>query len=361
MRVILLFSSLILFFSCSPKHEVPCDVIVYNHTNLKESYKLSSFIDTFESIRLELPEPYFFGRVGTVLFNESDIYVSDRKQDVLYRFDKNGVFLNTIGKCGNGPGEFASMSSFFLGEKSIFINDIKSRRIHEYAFNGDYLNTISFSFNLIYNYIRELPNGNFLCHTVEGTNLHGVWIMDKQGKLKKRILDITEQYPFCSSGWNTISLREDGNIEIYDPPVGTFYLFNPQDESIKKIFQHKSSFKMTGDFKGVQSSYYIKEEYANCDIVVNTNNYLFSLWSLPEMNASFTLFDKKTKKIESCSYPELDIPRLYSLGNWVPSNLPNILVSVVTDEIIEEYFSDKRKELDMNEGVLIVNKLKFKL
>ena len=32
---------------------------------------------------------------------------------------------------------------------------------------------------------------------------------------------------------------------------------------------------MTGDFIGVKSNYYIKEEHANCDIIVNTDRYLF--------------------------------------------------------------------------------------
>ena len=60
---------------------------------------------------------------------------------------------------------------------------------------------------------------------------------------------------------------------------------------------------MTGDFIGVESSYYIKEEHANCDIVVNTDRYLLSIWALPDMTTSFTLLDKNTQKVESCSFP----------------------------------------------------------
>ena len=362
MRIINLFLCVLLFcVSCTSTYDDTCEIVKYDHTNIKESYPLSTFIDTVRFTRLELPESYFFGRVKDILFDDSGIYVVDSKQDIVYRFNSDGTFLNTIGKRGEGPGEYADLTSCFLGKNSIYIADIGPCRIYEYSFDGDYIGTISHPFKLVYNYIRELSNGNFLCHTVSGMNkMHGVWIMDRQGELSKRVLAISEIYPFISSGWNTMTLQEDGTIQIYDPPVGIFYSFNPQDESIHKIFQHKSNYKMTGDFIGVESSYYIKEEHANCDIVVNTDRYLLSIWSLPDMTASFTLLDKNTQKVENCSYPEMDIPDLINLGNWMPSNLSNTWVTYLNDEFIGEYYPEKYEELRMSENVLIVNKLIFK-
>ena len=363
MRIINLFLCVLLFcVSCTSTHDDTYEIVKYDHTNIKESYPLSTFIDTVKFIRLELPESCFFGRVGDILFDDSGIYAVDSKQDIVYRFNSDGTFLNTIGKRGEGPGEYADLTSCFLGKNSIYIADIYISRIYEYSFDGDYIGTISHPFELVYDYIRELPNGNFLCHTVSGVNenTHGVWIMDRQGKLSKRVLAISEIYPFSSSGWDTMTLQEDGTIQIYDPPVGIFYSFNPQDESIHKIFQHKSNYKMTGDFIGVKSNYYIKEEHANCDIIVNTDRYLLSIWSLPDMTASFTLLDKNTQKVENCSYPEMDIPGLINLGNWMPSNLSNTWVTCFNDEFIDEYFPEKYDELRMSENVLIVNKLIFK-
>ena len=362
MRIINLFLCVLLFcVSCTSTYDDTCEIVKYDHTNIKESYPLSTFIDTVRFTRLELPESYFFGRVKDILFDDSGIYVVDSKQDIVYRFNSDGTFLNTIGKRGEGPGEYADLTSCFLGKNSIYIADIYISRIYEYSFDGDYIGTISHPFELVYDYIRELPNGNFLCHTVSGMNkMHGVWIMDRQGELSKRVLAISEIYPFISSGWNTMTLQEDGTIQIYDPPVGIFYSFNPQDESIHKIFQHKSNYKMTGDFIGVESSYYIKEEHANCDIVVNTDRYLLSIWALPDMTTSFTLLDKNTQKVESCSFPEMDISGLFNFGRWVSSNLSNTWVTYLNDEFIGEYYPEKYEELRMSENVLIVNKLIFK-
>lgn len=153
--------ALLVCASCSSKHEESCEIVRYDHTNIKKSYPLSPSIDTVKFTRLELPESYFFGRVKDILFDDSGIYVADSKQDIVYRFNSDGTFLNLIGKRGEGPGEYAELTSCFLGKNSIYIADIGLCRIYEYSFDGDYIGTISHPFELVYDYIRELPNGIF--------------------------------------------------------------------------------------------------------------------------------------------------------------------------------------------------------
>lgn len=121
-----------------------------------------------------------------------------------------------------------------------------------------------------------LPNGNFLCHTVDGfLNGHGVWILNRQGEMEKTVLSIPEKYPFRRCGWNTMALQADGRIQIYDAPVGVFYLFDPKDESIKKVLRHKSNFKMTGDFVGQELNSIINESYADGGWVLNGIDIFF--------------------------------------------------------------------------------------
>lgn len=363
MRIINLFLCVLLFcVSCTSTQDDTCEMVEYDHTDIKESFPLSSFVDKVETVRLELPEPYFFGGVGNILFDESGIYINDSKQEVIYRFDANGIFLNTIGKRGEGPGEYVELSSHFLGEKSIYVSDRNSRKIHEYTFNGEYIGTISYPFELLCNYIMALPNGNFLCHTVDGfLNGHGVWILNRQGEMEKTVLSIPEKYPFRRCGWNTMALQADGRIQIYDAPVGVFYLFDPKDESIKKVLRHKSNFKMTGDFVGQELNSIINESYADGGWVLNGDRYLFSVWSLPETDhLYYTLYDKKTKKSETCNFPELDVPGVFSFHFWKSSNLPNTWVSYVGDEYMEMCFPEKRDELHMSERTLFVYKLIFK-
>jgi hypothetical protein len=73
---------------------------------------MSVLVDTIESVRLQLPSPYFWGMVDNVISKDSCYYISDRKQEMAFRFSKNGTFLNAIGQRGEGPGEYREMDSF---------------------------------------------------------------------------------------------------------------------------------------------------------------------------------------------------------------------------------------------------------
>ena len=61
---------------------------------------MSVLVDTIESVRLQLPSPYFWGMVDNVISKDSCYYISDRKQEMAFRFSKNGTFLNAIGQRG---------------------------------------------------------------------------------------------------------------------------------------------------------------------------------------------------------------------------------------------------------------------
>ena len=53
---------------------------------------MSVLVDTIESVRLQLPSPYFWGMVDNVISKDSCYYISDRKQEMAFRFSKNGTF-----------------------------------------------------------------------------------------------------------------------------------------------------------------------------------------------------------------------------------------------------------------------------
>lgn len=55
---------------------------------------------------------------------KSDLYVSDNKHIVIYRFSENGKFLNSIGKQGRGPGELLTVLDFQVDESSVWVMDL---------------------------------------------------------------------------------------------------------------------------------------------------------------------------------------------------------------------------------------------
>ena len=82
---------------------------------------------------------------------EGNIYVLDGGNDRIQVFDKEGQYLRTIGRKGQGPGEFRSPQKVFVIDKSgeVYVPDFRSIKV--FSSNGNYLKTITLeSFNRSY-------------------------------------------------------------------------------------------------------------------------------------------------------------------------------------------------------------------
>ena len=142
--------------SCRKQVDKGCEMTV--DLSISNPYlPMSVLVDTIESVRLQLPSPYFWGMVDNVISKDSCYYISDRKQEMAFRFDKSGTFLNTIGQRGEGPGEYREMDSFFVGKDCVYVCDMGKRTIYSYSFDGKFLHSLSFPYSLVFNDVVELP------------------------------------------------------------------------------------------------------------------------------------------------------------------------------------------------------------
>lgn len=73
-------------------------------------------------------EDYMFSEIVSVAVDEEErIYVLDSKEVHIKIFDKNGIYLKTIGRRGQGPGEFEFPTSIQMSpEGNIIIDDLRS-------------------------------------------------------------------------------------------------------------------------------------------------------------------------------------------------------------------------------------------
>lgn len=89
-------------------------------------------------------ENYMFG--GIVIFNtdkEGNFYVTDWDSKRIQKYDTEGKYLLTIGKQGQGPGEFSNLSTVRFDKNGhIYVTDISSRRISFFDTDGKYLSQI---------------------------------------------------------------------------------------------------------------------------------------------------------------------------------------------------------------------------
>ena len=83
-----------------------------------------------------------------VFFNvdqAGNIYIVDWDRKRIQKFDSTGRFLLTIGRQGQGPGEFRNVwRPEFEPDGSFYVVDIGSRRISFFSPEGKYLRQIAF-------------------------------------------------------------------------------------------------------------------------------------------------------------------------------------------------------------------------
>lgn len=122
------------------------------------------------SIGREDDENYMFYRVrGVALDSEENIFVLDRGNYRIQKFDKKGKYLQTIGRKGQGPGELETALGFFLDSKNnIYVDDF--RKIDRFNKQGQFIECIPLNI-----YINDFAVG------LKGSIVVNGWIREKGG------------------------------------------------------------------------------------------------------------------------------------------------------------------------------------
>lgn len=88
---------------------------------------------------------YMFSRISAIAVGDGGrIYVLDYMDAELRVFDREGKHLRTIGRRGQGPGEFSG--PFSLGittQDTIMVHDLMNHRISYFSMGGDFVNSFS--------------------------------------------------------------------------------------------------------------------------------------------------------------------------------------------------------------------------
>jgi hypothetical protein len=106
-----------------------------------------------EEIKLSLD--FEFGESGDVIFNrlsdigtdsDNDIYILDYKEKLIYVFNEAGKFQNTLGRPGQGPGEFQYPTSIYIDSKDIvYVLDRSNRRVEVFDSKNNFSKSINFT------------------------------------------------------------------------------------------------------------------------------------------------------------------------------------------------------------------------
>jgi len=151
------------------------------------------------SIGNEDDENYmFYDLVTLAVDSEENIFVLDRGNFRIQRFDKIGSYLQTIGGRGQGPGEFEDPMSIHVDLKdNIYLCDVRRRNLHVFEKDGKFKETIRLTRSLFFG-LGISEKGNILAQTFfysQEESTEDVVLMDTKGKVIKRIVSYPSETP----------------------------------------------------------------------------------------------------------------------------------------------------------------------
>jgi len=145
------------------------------------------------SVGSEEDDNYLFYRVRAIAVDdENNIYVVDMGNYRVQEFDKNGRYLRTIGRKGQGPGEFSGPVGLAIdSQHNLYVKEY--RRIQKFNQEGKFIESIPLEYNLVDFAVDD--NGCILGYAdlqPRDTASRAIIKMDAKGQMIKKIAEYTD-------------------------------------------------------------------------------------------------------------------------------------------------------------------------
>lgn len=198
----------------------------------KTFFDISMYIDTseFEIIILESPEEAIIGQITDVYLRDNIIVVVDSRAKCAFSFDRNGDFINVLGKIGDGPEEYRpfDVNSIIVSENKIGFYDFMKREIKYFDFQNNYINTVK---NFPISAFKIYPiNNEIVCMTefrVNNNGLNHINVIKENSKIKSYL-------PFDSTmlgmGWGVerTEIQVGDNLYFHVVTKDTIFKYNKE-------------------------------------------------------------------------------------------------------------------------------------
>lgn len=155
-----------------------------NALSLKEC-KVSEYASSIEYIPLEDSENCLLSTDLQVIVTSQYIFVHDFKMKMVYRFNKAGKYLNSIGRRGQGPGEYINVFGIYADDVSqeCFLLEPYSNRINVYDYDGAFKRAIHVK--AAPSKMVKLGDNYLLNHNLMDVNKYELTMINPQGKTIK--------------------------------------------------------------------------------------------------------------------------------------------------------------------------------
>jgi len=179
--------------------------------------------ESVELISLETLPDVLIGEFNQLVINiDKDIYVSNAgNQPEIFRFNKQGKFLNSIGNQGNGPKEFQSIEDICIHGDTVDVLCKMGNKVKIVGYKNDDTFLYSKSINLVAYSFEWMSPGYILETSYSPVYPFRVYMTDENGKIIDSFLPNTTGFPMASAEKNfsrigsKVFCKESLNNEVY--------------------------------------------------------------------------------------------------------------------------------------------------
>lgn len=215
-QCLIVFLFVTLFFSCTGKRDF-CDSkkgqhFVVDIDNESDPELLKQVMDNMDVrlFPLETRDSILFKSSSSDLFVISDfLFIVDKSQNIILRYDRSGKFIDKINRFGQGPEEYLHLRDVFISENRIYVHN--NEIIQVYDFEGSHLKTIR----------SPKGGGDQFCVDSNGVitqirsylNDHQLMIYNKDGELISEHFptpEVLQGFYLVQSNFRTIGHYDDG-------------------------------------------------------------------------------------------------------------------------------------------------------
>ncbi|WP_221659772.1 6-bladed beta-propeller [Bacteroides salyersiae] len=148
------------------------NIVIAHHDIDKNSYLcLSDLVDTIYGVKLETTDESIIGTVDKIRIKNKCIYILDRyKTRSLRIFDLTGKYLLSVGRNGNGPGEYVEPTDFSVDQNGITVYDQFQAKFLYYNLKGKFLREKRLPFTFVQFY--QYSSNSYIMYGLDADNYH---------------------------------------------------------------------------------------------------------------------------------------------------------------------------------------------
>lgn len=275
---------------------------VYSAYKQQKTYPLSTVAEGIEYIPLEKTEECIIGSsLKTIRITSKDIFVFD--YELCYRFDRQGKFINKIGRIGRGPGECINPIDMDVDSVNHWVYLLDHDKLVKYNYDGSFVETNKLGFDsnkvLIHENSKFLLNDMFYLYAKAGKRFSLRFFSEEEGKVISKVAcEKDDNIPSCIC--SSPMYRYNQNTFLKDYWSDT--IFKVQDpyniEAYATIQTGKFKHRDTDDHYAITGKENPKDKMIiGITYISETDRYIF----LATTKGLF-FYDKFSKETFCCNY-----------------------------------------------------------